>query len=32
VALDGDVHPPWLGDPEPVLGALLAFLRSGSAS
>ena len=29
VALDGDVHPPWLGDPEPVLVALLAFLRSG---
>ena len=29
LALDGDVHPPWLGDPEPVLVALLAFLRSG---
>ena len=29
VALDGDVHPPWLGDPEPVLAALLTFLRSG---
>ena len=27
VALAGDVHPPWLGDPAPVLEALLAFLR-----
>jgi DNA-binding SARP family transcriptional activator len=27
VALEGDVHPPWLGDPEPVLAALLPFLR-----
>jgi DNA-binding SARP family transcriptional activator len=27
VALEGDVHPPWFGDPEPVLAALLAFLR-----
>jgi len=29
LALDGDVHPPWLGDPGPVLAALLTFLRSG---
>ena len=29
VALDGDIHPPWLGDPEPVLAALLTFLRNG---
>ena len=27
VALAGDVHPPWLGDPAPVLDALLPFLR-----
>ena len=27
VALAGDVHPPWLGDPAPVLDAVLAFLR-----
>lgn len=26
VALDGDVHPPWLGDSDGVLGALTAFL------
>jgi pimeloyl-ACP methyl ester carboxylesterase/DNA-binding CsgD family transcriptional regulator len=26
VALDGDLHPPWLGDREAVLGALTAFL------
>jgi pimeloyl-ACP methyl ester carboxylesterase len=29
VALDGDIHPPWLGDPEPVIAALLTFLRNG---
>ena len=29
LALDGDIHPPWLGDPEPILAALLTFLRSG---
>jgi pimeloyl-ACP methyl ester carboxylesterase/DNA-binding SARP family transcriptional activator len=27
VALPGDVHPPWLGDPVPVLDAVLGFLR-----
>jgi pimeloyl-ACP methyl ester carboxylesterase len=27
VALPGDVHPPWLGDPAPVLDAVLGFLR-----
>ena len=26
VALDGDLHPPWLGDSDAVLGALTAFL------
>jgi pimeloyl-ACP methyl ester carboxylesterase/DNA-binding CsgD family transcriptional regulator len=26
VALDGDLHPPWLGDRDAVLGALTAFL------
>jgi pimeloyl-ACP methyl ester carboxylesterase/DNA-binding CsgD family transcriptional regulator len=26
VALDGDIHPPWLGDSDAVLGALAAFL------
>ncbi|TQS42553.1 alpha/beta fold hydrolase [Cryptosporangium phraense] len=26
VPLDGNVHPPWLGDPAPVLDALLPFL------
>ena len=26
VALDGDLHPPWLGDSEAVLGALTTFL------
>ena len=29
VALDGDIHPPWLGDSEPILAVLLAFLRNG---
>ena len=26
VALDGDMHPPWLGDSDAVLGALTTFL------
>jgi pimeloyl-ACP methyl ester carboxylesterase/DNA-binding CsgD family transcriptional regulator len=26
VALDGELHPPWLGDSDAVLGAVLAFL------
>ncbi|MFI5955914.1 alpha/beta fold hydrolase [Cryptosporangium sp. NPDC051539] len=28
VPLDGNIHPPWLGDSAPVLGALLPFLAA----
>jgi DNA-binding CsgD family transcriptional regulator len=31
VALDGDVHPPWLGDSDAVLGALTTFLDAHPA-
>jgi DNA-binding CsgD family transcriptional regulator len=32
VALDGDVHMPWLGDGRSVLDAVLPFLRGGEAA